>query len=422
MGSFSSIFTGVSGINANSAKLTLIGNNVANMNTVGFKSNRATFADLVQSALAPGAARPVPGGTGVAIGAAQLNYAQGPIGASINPLDWAIDGRGFFVVKNKAGNTFYTRAGQFKLNVDAKKSRLVNLEGLTLQGFLVDAEGAIGSTAADLEIGSGLVAKATAAVSLKANLDASVTALSGTFKSSDPTTYNFSTSQTIYDGREGNSSHTLTLYFVKTKANTWNIHAQVDGGTATTGGSLIFTEKGVLSSGDKQALSLTIPIGGTPPTTRSQSVTLDLTGTTQYGLPSSAVVQSQDGYAAGTLETVSLGRGGILSAHYSNQQLQTVAQLALASFEDPQGLLQVGKGLLAGSEASGAPTILAPGAQSKKTGATVGHVQANALEQSNVDLGENFVDMIAAQLGFQANSRMIQTTDEILQVAINLKK
>jgi flagellar hook protein FlgE len=106
VGSFSSIYTGVSGINANSAQLTLIGNNVANMNTVGFKSNRATFADLVQSALAPGVTRPVSGGTGVAIGAAQLNYAQGPIGASSNPLDWAIDGRGFFVVKNTAGIPF----------------------------------------------------------------------------------------------------------------------------------------------------------------------------------------------------------------------------------------------------------------------------------------------------------------------------
>lgn len=423
MGSFSSIFTGVSGLNANSSQLTVIGNNVANMNTVGFKSNRATFADLVQSALAPGAARPVPGGVGVAIGAAQLNYAQGPIGASSNPLDWAIDGRGFFAVKNTAGNTFYTRAGQFKLNIDAKKSRLVNPEGLVLQGFLADDEGAISSTAADLEIDSDLAAKATAAVSLVANLDSSAAIRSGTFKSTDPTTYNFSSSQTIYDSRDAaDSSHTLTLYFVKTAANTWTVRAQVDGGTATAGGSLAFTQGGVLSSGAKQTLSLTIPIKGNPPSTLTQSVTLDLTGTTQYGSPSSAGVQSQDGYAAGTLETVSLGREGIISGHYSNQQQQTVAQLALASFEDPQGLTQVGGGLLAESEASGAPTTLAPGTRSEATGAAVGEVQANALEQSNVDLGENFVDMIAAQFGFQASSRVIQTTDEILQVVINLRR
>jgi len=468
MGSFSSIFTGVSGINANSAKLTVIGNNVANMNTVGFKSNRATFSDLVQSALAPGAARPVPGGFGVAIGASQLNYAQGPIGQTGNPMDWAIDGRGFFVVKNSAGNTFYTRAGQFKLNVDAKKSRLVNPEGLVLQGFLVDAEGAIGSTAADLkiasdlaaeataavsfgstvadlEIDSNLAAKATAAISLTANLNASASVLTGDFDAANPSTYSFATSQTIYDGQKGDSSHALTLYFTKTDDNTWAIHAQVDGGTVTTATPLVFTKNGVLTSGGKQALSLTIPIVRSTSTLSqsdkdsqsvkgaetvktvetvkiSQSIALNLTGTTQYGLPSSAVAQSQDGYAAGTLETVSLGRGGIISGHYSNQQQQTVAQLALASFEDPQGLTQVGKGLLAESEASGAPTTLAPGTRSKATGAAVGEVQANALEQSNVDLGENFVDMIAAQFGFQASSRVIQTADEILQVVINLRR
>jgi flagellar hook protein FlgE len=422
VGSFSSIYTGVSGINANSAQLTLIGNNVANMNTVGFKSNRATFADLVQSALAPGVTRPVSGGTGVAIGAAQLNYAQGPIGASINPLDWAIDGRGFFVVKNTAGNTFYTRAGQFKLNVDARKSRLVNPDGLTLQGFLADDEGTIGSTVADLEVDSDLAAKATAAVSLTANLDASASALAGDFDADDPSTYNFATSQTIYDGQEGDSSHTLTLYFSKTDDNTWDVHAQVDGGDVTTAEALAFTEDGVLTSGGEQTLSLTIPIDGDPPSTLTQSITLDLTGTTQYGSPSSTVVQSQDGYAAGTLESISLGRGGIISGHYSNQQRQTVARLALASFEDPQGLTQVGGGLLAESEASGEPTTLAPGDQDTESGATVGEVQANALELSNVDLGENFVDMIAAQLGFQASSRMIQTTDEILQVLINLRR
>ncbi len=423
MGSFSSIIIGASGLNANSSQLSVIGNNVANMSTVGFKSNQTKFMELISSSLALKGAGPVQTGGGIAVGPVQLNHAQGPISTSSNPLDWAIDGKGFFIVKNSAGNTFYTRAGQFKLNVDSKKARVANLDGLVLQGFLADASGTIGSTVSELAMDSELAGKATATVSLLANLNASALAPSKAFDATDPVTYNFSASQVMYDSRDvADASHTLTLYFVKTAANTWNIHAQVDGGAVTAAGSpLRFTEGGTLSSGGKQTLALTVPIAGTT-STLSQSISLDVTGTTQYGLASSVLAQSQDGYNKGTLQTVSTGTDGIITGNYSNQRRQTVGQVALASFKDPQGLTQSGKGLLAASEASGSATNLKPGGTWTLGSPTVGKVQANAVEQSNVDLGENFVDMIAAQFGFQASSQAIKTTDEILQLAISLQK
>lgn len=420
MGSFTSIFTGVSGLNANSAQLSVIGNNVANMNTVGFKSNRTNFKELIRSSLAPNGAGPVQTGGGIAVGPVQLNYAQGPIGQTGNPMDWTIDGRGFFVVKNAAGNTFYSRAGQFKLNVDTRKARVVNPDGLVLQGFLADDRGTVGSTVSDFETDSELAGKATAAISLRANLDASVPILSGTFDAADPSTYSFSTSQTIYDSRDvTDSSHTLILYFIKTDANTWDVHGQADNGAVSAGSSLVFTEEGALSSGDTQTLSLTVPAGET---SLSQSVTLDLTGTTQYGIPSSVLTLSQDGYNQGTLQSISTGTDGIITGNYSNQRHQTLGQVALASFEDPQGLTQVGQNLLVESEASGSATNLKPGSAWTLNSPLVGNIQAGALELSNVDLGENFVDMIAAQFGFQASSRAIKTTDEILQVVMSLQK
>lgn len=423
MGSFTSIFTGVSGLNANSAQFSVIGNNVANMNTVGFKSNRANFKELIRSSLAPNGAGPVQTGGGIAVGPVQLNYAQGPIGQTGNPMDWAIDGRGFFVVKNAAGNTFYSRAGQFKLNVDTRKARVVNPDGLVLQGFLADDTGTVGSTVSELAIDSELKGKVTSSLSLLANLDPSSAVVSGTFDAANPATYSFSTSQTIYDSRDvADASHSLTLFFVKTDANTWSIHAQVDGGTATAGGSLVFTKEGVLSSGKTQTLSLTVPIGGTPPSTLSQSVTLDLTGTTQYGLKSSVLSQTQNGYNKGTLQSISTGADGVVIGHYSNQRRQTLGQVALASFEDPQSLTQVGQNLLVESEVSGSATNLKPGSEWTLNSPLVGNIQAGALELSNVDLSENFVDMIAAQFGFQASSQAIKTTDEILQVVMSLQK
>jgi len=453
--SFSSIYLGLSGINANANDLTVIGNNIANMNTVAFKSSQAQFADLVRNALGGGKADSV--GGGVRPLAPQLNFGQGTLRESVNPMDWAIDGNGFFVVKNAAGQSYYTRNGQFRLDiVSSTTARVANAMGEALQGYTVNSQGVVSAQLSDLTLPNVMPAKATTTSSLRLNLEAAAPVRTLPFDPLDATTYNYSNSQTIYDSRSGfnatggivDVSHNLVTYFAKTASgatgSTWQTYFQVDGGPVTTGAALTFDTTGALIAGATQTASLTIPITPpvtvppTPPSTLTQSIALDLTGTTQYGGSSYFLSQQQDGHNVGTLQSISLDDSGVITGRFSNQVPQVIGQLGLAAFMAPLDLTQAGDGRFSASPESGPATIVTPGlalssSASPATGATasgssttstftVGTVHTNMLEQSNTNLSDEFMNMILAQRAFQANSKVIMTANEIIQTLEALKR
>lgn len=694
MGIMSSLFAGVSGLNANGTALSVIGNNIANMSTVGFKSSKATFADLISSSISGGSGS-VQTGIGVALTSVQGNFSQGSLATSANVLDLAIDGNGFFEVKDAQGGTFYSRAGAFRLD---KTNNVVDPSGFKLQGFLADTNGVITGSIGDISLPSTtaspnatalgflaanlnsstaitgvkgmLVASAvpaglptaagnnsfslnlngdgaqtvtvanglsgatlataiqnavraltpndpfraaaysgfTAAVSagglftftsgmagvtdnttasagtvvvtapagntlaaslgmlgklvggaamttlpytpgagdqtfninlndgngaqaitlaggpyatpgttlaaaiqaavraqavsstasagftataaadvltftsgaggaiavttngvdtlaselkmLAASAPTSTTATSTTgtdFAISDPTgTSNFSTSMTVYDSLGNN--HLLTTYFTKVGSNTWNYNilanqndvvtanynsANIDatlGAVRVGAGTLTFGTNGTL---ERESVALAFD-GGTAAgvagtvagqlqvdwngATSDQLITYNfgssvitdggtgLDGTTQFGSKNAVVQQTQDGYAAGSLQAFSVDGNGVINGRFSNGQLRALAQVVLARFPDPLGLTRTGNNTFAESGASGQPITGVP------ESAGLGKLKSNTLELSNVDLGESFIDMIAAQRGFQANSRVITTSDEILQELVNIKR
>lgn len=406
MGILTSMFTAVSGLNAYGNALGVIGNNVANVGTVGFKSSRTAFAELVSASLASGAQQV---GLGVHLNAVQGNFQQGSLNTTGNTLDLAIDGDGFFQLSNSSGTTFYSRAGQFTVNT---LGEVVDPNGELLQGYQATASGIVTGTIGNITLTSTNSAPQPTSVSMiKANLNATQTAPTATFSIADPTSYNFSTSQTIYDSL--GSPHDVSFYFIKSAtANTWNLYRQIDGGAATAATDLVFTTAGALSTGGSQALSLAVTGGAATP----QTVTVDFTNMTQYGAKSAVLDQTQDGYASGSLQRVSVDSQGQVVAQFTNGQTRILAQVVLSRFINPQGLVRNGDNLFLQSNDSGSPVVGAPNSNG------LGRVVAGALEQSNVDLGKEFVDMIVTERAFQANSKAITTSDEMLQELVNLKR
>ena len=405
MGILTSMFTAVSGLSTYGNALGVIGNNVANVGTVGFKGSRSSFAELVSSSLS--SSQQV--GLGVRVTSVQGNFAQGSLNTTGNTLDLAINGDGFFQLQNSAGANFYSRAGQFQLD---KLGEIVDPTGHLLQGYQATSSGVVTGAIGTIALTtSNSAPQATSTETVHANLDAAATAPTATFAVSDPTSYNFSSNQTIYDSL--GSPHDLTFYYVKSAtANTWNLYRQIDGGSATAATNLVFTSAGALSTGGSQALSLTIAGGATTP----QTVTVDFTKMTQYGSASALLDQSQNGYASGSLQRVSVDSQGNVVAQFTNGQTRILAQVVLSRFVNPQGLVRNGDNLFLQSNDSGSAIIGAPG------GNGLGTIVAGALEQSNVDLGKEFVDMIVNQRAFQANSKAITTSDEMLQELVNLKR
>jgi len=405
MGILTSMFTAVSGLSAYGNALGVIGNNVANVGTIGFKSSRASFAELISANLAN--SQQV--GLGVYLNEVQGNFNQGSLTTTGNTLDLAIDGEGFYQLQDVSGANFYTRAGQFQLN---KVGEVVDPTGHLLQGYQANAAGVITGTIGAITLTSTNSApQATAAAMVKANLDATATVPSAAFSVTDPTSYNFSTGMTFYDSL--GSPHSLQFYFIKTStANTWNLEYQVDGGAATAGTNLAFTSAGALSAGGTQALSLAVGGGAATP----QTVTVDFTNMTQFGSPSTLLDQTQDGYASGSLQRMTVDPKGQIVAQFTNGQTRVLAQVVLNRFTNPQGLVRVGDNLFTASTDSGTPVVGTPQSNG------LGRIISGALEQSNVDLGKEFVDMIITQRAFQANSRAITTSDEMLQDLVNLKR
>ncbi len=410
---------GLSGLDATSTNLDVIGNNIANANTFGAKSSRAQFAGMYAAALNGAGSNQV--GIGVDVAAVAQQFTQGSIMTTGNPLDMAINGGGFFQVVTGTDPAQYTRSGQF--NVDAN-GYIVNTAGQKLLGYAADTAGNIaqGQTV-PLQLPTGDVTpKATSQIAISMNLNAAspVTApTAGTpIDYTDPTTYNNATSVTVYDAK--GQAVPLTYYFQKSATDNWNVFATANGVDVGSGGAgapvpittVTFPANGAAPTSPVAPVSFTVPADATAGTLAISS-TLDLSKTTEFGSAFGVTALTQNGYAAGQLIGIEIGNNGVITANYSNGQSQAAGQVAIANFRNLQGLQPVGNNDWATTVASGTPVVGVPGQ------GNLGVLQSGALEQSNVDLTSELVNLITAQRVYQANAQTIKAQDTILQTLVN---
>lgn len=383
-----------SGLNAITEQLNAISNNIANSGTVGFKSGRAEFSALY--------AQSQPLGVGVS-GITQSITRGGAITATGNGLDLAISGNGFFVVRDSAGTTAYTRAGYFGTD---SNGNLINSSGMNLQGYPVDANGIlqVGSVG-NLSISSGSIpAKATDSLDFTANLDARAEKPeTDVFDPKDNTSYNNTYATQVYDslGRE----HTINQYFVKTDENTWEVHYYMDDQPMSNPATqtLEFSEQGVLKT-PNGAVNMSVDIPGAEPLTMD----LNYNGTTQYGSDFSVSKNKGSGYASGEKTGQQIDEDGSVYATFSNGERLLQGQLILANFANPNGLAAQDGTTWAQTAASGTPLTGAPGS------GLLGAIKAGALEASNVDLTSELVGLMSAQRNYQANTKVISTNDSMM--------
>jgi flagellar hook protein FlgE len=425
------MYTGVTGIAAEGETLGVVGDNISNVNTVGFKGQRAIFQDMLGHSITAGTASALPG-AGVRLASIQQLFTQGSLSTTGVATDLAINGDGFFVVKGSVegiNGNFYTRAGQFKID---NAGNLVNPEGLQVQGYAALANGNFAAAISSLRVSTAaLPPVATSNITEVANLDSAATTPTAPWDAQNPAaTSNFSTTITVYDSL--GKAHSVDIYFRKTAANTWDYHALVASSEVTGGvgtyteigtGSLAFTTNGALNT-----VTTTTPIavnflGATP----AQAIALNfgtsigaggtgLDGVTQFASASNVSSQSQNGYSSGDLAGVTVDGSGIVRGLYTNGQKLAVGKLAMAKFRANEGLGRAGHNLWIETRESGNAAMGGAGSGGR------GAVSAGTLEQSNVDLAEQFVQLIAHQRAFQANSKTITTADEMLQELVNIKR
>ncbi len=401
---------GLSGLNAASKSLEVLGNNVANASTVGFKQSQTQFADVYANSLTGSGASQV--GIGVKVAKIQQQFTQGNISATSNPLDIAINGGGFFRMSDN-GSITYSRNGQFQMDKDGY---LVNTDNKRLTGYSVDANGnLLTGSAVELQINTAdLPPQITETVTGLFNFDSRKDNLTvAGFDPNDPETYHNSTSVPVYDSL-GNS-HTLQAFFVKTAAGEWSVFTTVDGISptlpATPATTMNFGTTGVTPTGATATVSIPVTTGATTPF----NVDLDFSGSTQFGSNYSVNSLTQDGYAAGRLAGFNVGADGIIVGRYTNGESASLGQVVLANFVNPNGLQSLGNNAWAESSTSGVPLVGAP-----STGG-LGVLQSSAVEDSNVDLTAELVNMITAQRVYQANAQTIKTQDQVLQTLVNLR-
>jgi flagellar hook protein FlgE len=423
-----SLTIGVSGLRANSEALNVTGDNIANVNTVGFKKSRAVFADMLTSTNQVVNL----GQAGTKLSHVEQLWAQGALITTDSPTDLAISGEGFFVLSGTTQGVegrFFTRAGQFHFD---NTGTLVNLDGLKLQGYLVGDDGTMGSKIEDIKVSKGTIAGiATTKVLVGANLNSDETIKAAWDPTNPSSTSNFAHNVTVYDslGR----SHEVTTYYRKSASNAWEWHAMVDGGDLTGGtagtateiasGTLTFTTAGALDQETNAAVAVNF-VDATPAQQISfdfgTSITGDggtgLDGTTQFANKSAHVKLQQNGYGAGTVTGIQIDSDGTISGVFSNGQQRLLGQVVTANFPDNSGLTTLSNNIWTQTPKSGEALIGAADAGGR------GQIISGSLEQSNVDLGTEFVNLIAYQRGFQANSRVITTSDEMYSELVNIKR
>ncbi|MDP3421866.1 MAG: flagellar hook protein FlgE [Thiobacillus sp.] len=401
---------GLSGLNAAAKNLDVIGNNVANSSTVGFKQSQAQFADVYANSLTGAGGSSV--GIGVKLAQVAQQFTQGNVTSTNNPLDLAINGGGFFRMENN-GEVTYQRNGQFQLD---RTGFIVNPTGARLTGFAAGPGGTVLTGApTPLSINTAdLAPQITSTLDAVLNLDSgSAVPATAPFDLTDPATFNSSTAVAVYDSL-GNEQ-TLQTFYVKTaNPGEWQVYAASDG--TQVGAGAIAT----LNFNTNGALTTAMPLAAVaiPPTATGAagpSVVIDFSGTTQFGSPFSVNALNQNGYASGRLSGFSIDADGMILGRYSNGESALLGQVVLANFANPNGLQQLGNNMWAETSASGNPLVGVP-----STG-SLGVLQSSAVEDSNVDLTAELVNLITAQRVYQANAQTIKAQDAVLQTLVNLR-
>ncbi|WP_422432004.1 MULTISPECIES: flagellar hook protein FlgE [Gammaproteobacteria] len=395
----------VSGLNAASSNLDVIGNNIANSATAGFKASTAAFADVFAGSGV---------GLGTKVAAVIQNFTDGNTTTTSRGLDVAISNGGFFRLQDNAGNTYYSRNGQFTLTSDRK---IVNTSGMALTGYPVAGTPPVVQTGAnpvELTVPStAMSANPTSTGALEATLNSSYNVPTVTpFDTANVDSYSDKTSMSVYDSL-GNT-HQLDLYFVKTGDNAWTLHP-VDSttGVASPATNLTFTSSGILNGTG----NVSVDIGALNGSAANQTMQLSLLGSKQQntGTKSTFGNPSQDGYAPGELTSYVINNDGTISGSYSNQKTQLLGQIVMANFSNAEGLKSEGNNVWSATAASGQALVGLAG-----TG-NLGTLTSGALEASNVDQSKELVNMIVAQRNYQANAQTIKTQDQILNTLVNLR-
>lgn len=415
---------GLSGLNAASRALDTIGNNIANSGTVGFKGANAQFSDIFAASLSGTGASQI--GIGTNVSNVAQTFTQGNLTTTNNPLDLALNGGGFYRMSDQtgvsAGSVAYTRNGQFLLDKDGY---VVNAQGLYLTG-LQAVDGVIndGQPGAIRMDSSRSDPSATTESEVGFNLDSRDAVPTNLFNQADPATYNWTTTQPVYDSL-GNP-HNLQLYFVKLTAaagppvvppNSWQVYTSLDGAPATTlagaAGQLVYDSSGNLdTTASPQPVTLPFPM---PAGVNPLAIELDMGSSTQFGAESGLNSMVQNGYASGRLSGIAVSAEGVIQGVYSNGRTRDIGRIVLATFQNPNGLQNIGGNLWRETAASGQPVPGLPGE------GNFGVIQSAAVEDSNVDLTAELVDMIVQQRAYQANAQTIKTQDQILQTLVNLR-
>ena len=432
MSLFGSMYSAAAGLGAHADAMDVIGDNIANVNTVGFKTGRGRFEDILGATVANASLNGAAGQGSLLAGVDQL-FTQGALLGTGNATDMALEGDGFFVVNgsfNGISGSMYTRTGQFRLD---KNGALIDANGMHVQGYAADVNGTLGTALGDLSIPSTATVppRATSLADIIANVDGS-SAIPPAWDPTDPSgTSSYSTSMTVYDSL--GASHNVDIYFRQASSGTWEWHAMVDGGelaggtagvaTECASGTLTFNTSGQLDTETTTASSFSF-VGAAA----NQAIAFDFgdaittdggsgtSGVTAYASPSTVTGLSQDGLASGSLAGILVAEDGTVTGAFTNGERRTLGQVAVARFRDNDGLVRAGSGYYVATAAAGDPLVGAAGTGGR------GSIASGSLEQSNVDLSHEFVNMIAIERGFQANSRTVHTADEMLTELVNLKR
>ena len=417
---------GLSGLNASSRNLEVIGNNIANANTYGSKIGRAEFAAVYATTLNGYGASSNAVGIGTTLQTVAQQFTQGNISSTDNPLDLAISGSGFFQVRDSSGNVNYTRNGQFKVDADGY---LVNNATDKLMGYAADSTGQILSgQIVPLQLPTaGIEPNPSTEAQIEANFDsrkaATLPATTPQIDFGNADTYNDATKLMLYDAK--GQEVPMSLYFQKSANDTWNVYATVNG--TTVGGTaaaplpittVTFSSDGSAPLSPSGPVTLNIPATTTAAGVQTEPINglqFDFGSLTQYGSAYGITALDQDGFAAGQLSSIAIETDGVVTAYYSNGQSKAAGQIELATFRNPQGLQPLDDNTWGRTAASGDPVYGVPGS------ANFGVLKPEALEESNIDLTGELVNMITAQRDYQANAQTIKTEDQIMQTLVNLR-
>jgi len=411
MSLYSSFYASLSGLSTNANSLSVIGNNLANLNTIGFKGSSSTFQDMFNAAAlgngTSGNGNPIQIGLGSQLASINQNFGQGSFQSTSNTTDMGLSGTGFFMLQTPAGGRVYTRAGNFSLD---HSGNLIDPSGNNVLGWNASAAGAITTSGAlapiKINLGASSQPVPTSTISMTTNLNAAA-AVSGSAELTAPVT--------IYDSL--GASHNLTATYTKTGVGTWTMALSVDdaGATVTPATTVLtFDSAGNMTS---PTTAITIGITGWTDGAAASSIAWNpSTDVSSFASSSSITTTTQNGMGGGNITSVSVDQNGKIIGAFTNGQTMALAQVSLASFNNQAGLSKLGNNNWAETLASGTPAIGVANQAGR------GQILGSQLELSNVDVASEFTQLIVNQRGYQANSRVVTTTDDLLQETLNLKR